>query len=65
MDSPAGTGRTPKTARGRRTRDKLLQAVRNLIDNCLKYTPEGGQVTITGARIAGGRAHWKACACNL
>ena len=35
-------------------RDKLLQAVRNLIDNCLKYTPEGGRVTITGARTAGG-----------
>jgi AcrR family transcriptional regulator len=26
MDSPADTVRTPKTARGRRTRDKLLQA---------------------------------------
>jgi len=31
-------------------RDKLLQAVRNLLDNCLKYTPVGGRVTITGAR---------------
>ena len=35
-------------------RDKLLQAVRNLIDNCLKYTPQGGKVTITTARTAGG-----------
>ena len=35
-------------------RDKLLQAVRNLIDNCLKYTPQGGAVTITSTRTAGG-----------
>ena len=35
-------------------RDKLLQAMRNLIDNCLKYTPLGGRVTITTARTAGG-----------
>ena len=35
-------------------RDKLLQAVRNLIDNCLKYTPADGRVTISGARTAGG-----------
>ena len=35
-------------------RDKLLQAMRNLIDNCLKYTPPGGRVTITTARTAGG-----------
>ena len=35
-------------------RDKLLQAMRNLIDNCLKYTPQGGRVTITTARTAGG-----------
>lgn len=27
-------------------RDKLLQAVRNLLDNCLKFTPEKGRVTI-------------------
>jgi signal transduction histidine kinase len=35
-------------------RDKLLQAIRNLVDNCWKYTPEGGAVTITGVRTPGG-----------
>ena len=28
-------------------RDKLLQAVQNLLDNCAKYTPSGGSVEIT------------------
>ena len=28
-------------------RDKLLQAIRNLVENCWKYTPAGGQVTIS------------------
>jgi len=27
-------------------RDKLLQAIQNLLDNCRKYTPVGGSVTI-------------------
>lgn len=27
-------------------RDKLLQAIRNLVENCWKYTPEHGRVTI-------------------
>jgi two-component system sensor histidine kinase BaeS len=31
-------------------RDKLLQAVRNLVDNCWKYTPAGGTVAISGER---------------
>jgi signal transduction histidine kinase len=35
-------------------RDKLLQAIRNLVDNCWKYTPEGGAVTITGGRTPDG-----------
>jgi signal transduction histidine kinase len=30
-------------------RDKLLQAIRNLIENCWKYTPAGGAVLITCA----------------
>jgi signal transduction histidine kinase len=28
-------------------RDKLLQAMRNLFENCWKYTPAGGQVRLT------------------
>ena len=28
-------------------RDKLLQAIRNLVENCWKYTPSGGEVTIS------------------
>ncbi|PLY02998.1 MAG: hypothetical protein C0623_02870 [Desulfuromonas sp.] len=28
-------------------RDKLLQAIRNLMENCWKYTPRGGQVSIS------------------
>ena len=28
-------------------RDKLLQAIRNLVENCWKYTPKNGEVTIT------------------
>ncbi|MEI6306424.1 MAG: ATP-binding protein, partial [Deltaproteobacteria bacterium] len=28
-------------------RDKLLQAIRNLVDNACKYTPKGGTVTIS------------------
>jgi signal transduction histidine kinase len=28
-------------------RDKLLQAIRNLVENCWKYTPSGGRVTIS------------------
>ncbi len=34
-------------------RDKLLQAIRNLVENCWKYTPQDGSVLITSARIAG------------
>ena len=28
-------------------RDKLLQAIRNLVENCWKYTPDGGKVVIS------------------
>ncbi|MFT5700697.1 MAG: two-component system sensor histidine kinase BaeS [Desulforhopalus sp.] len=28
-------------------RDKVLQALRNMVDNCWKYTPKGGNVVIT------------------
>jgi signal transduction histidine kinase len=35
-------------------RDKLLQAIRNLIENCWKYTPSGGCVTISCTSIANG-----------
>ncbi len=31
-------------------RDKFLQAVRNLLDNCVKYTPEQGDVSISSSR---------------
>ncbi|MBB5349450.1 HAMP domain-containing protein [Desulfoprunum benzoelyticum] len=35
-------------------RDKFLQAVRNLLDNCVKYTPDGGQVAISSKRLDDG-----------
>lgn len=35
-------------------RDKLLQAMQNLLDNCCKYTPEHGRVVITATRVAEG-----------
>lgn len=35
-------------------RDKLLQAIRNLADNAWKYTPHGGEVTISTHRTADG-----------
>lgn len=35
-------------------RDKLLRAIRNLVENCWKYTPPGGQVTITCIALADG-----------
>ncbi len=31
-------------------RDKLLQAIRNLVENCWKYTPDGGGVRIAAER---------------
>jgi len=35
-------------------RDKLLQAIRNLVDNAWKYTPAGGSVTISTERLTDG-----------
>jgi two-component system sensor histidine kinase BaeS len=35
-------------------RDKLLQALRNLIENCWKYTPESGHVMISVSILAEG-----------
>ncbi|GFE61776.1 cell wall metabolism sensor histidine kinase WalK [Geobacter sp. AOG2] len=35
-------------------RDKLLQAIRNLVDNAWKYTPAHGTVTISTSRTADG-----------
>lgn len=32
-------------------RDKILQALRNMVENCWKYTPEGGDVIITIAPV--------------
>jgi len=35
-------------------RDKLLQAIRNLVENCWKYTPAKGRVTIACVPVANG-----------
>ena len=35
-------------------RDKLLQAIRNLVENCWKYTPNGGQVIVSTHIIPNG-----------
>lgn len=34
-------------------RDKILQAIRNLVDNCCTYTPDSGQVKISISRTEG------------
>ena len=39
-------------ARVEADRDKFLQAVRNLLDNSVKYTPKNGKITINGHRKA-------------
>ncbi len=31
--------------------DKILQALRNLLENALRYSPEGGQVSISGRQL--------------
>lgn len=35
-------------------RDKILQALRNLVDNCWKYTPEAGRVIISIEQVVDG-----------
>ncbi len=35
-------------------RDKLLQAIHNLMENCWKYTPDGGEVLISLNRVVDG-----------
>lgn len=44
----------PASGRVTADRDKLLQAIRNLVDNAWKYTPHGGRVTISTQRTNDG-----------
>lgn len=44
----------PESDRVTADRDKLLQAIRNLVDNAWKYTPRGGSVTVSTLKSAGG-----------
>jgi two-component system, OmpR family, sensor histidine kinase BaeS len=48
------TGCEGDKARVLADRDKLLQAMQNLLDNSCKYTPEGGRVTIGVSRVEEG-----------
>jgi signal transduction histidine kinase len=44
----------PGAAKVTADRDKLLQAVRNLMENAWKYTPEKGQLAVTAERTTAG-----------
>jgi len=46
-------GIAPEAEEIRADRDKLLQAVRNLLENAWKYTPSGGRVAISGELFPG------------
>lgn len=48
------TTRFPLCPSVRADRDKLLQAIRNLMENCWKYTPPGGSVTISCSPVSAG-----------
>jgi signal transduction histidine kinase len=41
-----GADRVKERPRARVDRDRLLQALANLLDNALRYTPEGGSVVM-------------------
>jgi len=45
---------SPQAGRVRADRDKLLQAIRNLVDNACKYTPEGGRISVATAAAEDG-----------